>query len=74
MKVLCPVERQCFLGEGDNLKDIFLAYSLLCELRVFSSLTSSFLDAFFLIWPFFGSQIYQSFYDFWVSYCIWFVV
>ena len=52
----------------------FLAFSLLCELRVFSSLTSSFLDAFFLIWPFSGSQIYQYFYDFRVSYCIRFVV
>ena len=53
MKVLCPVERQYFLGEGDDLKDNFLAFSLFCELPVFSSLTSGLLDVFFLIWPFF---------------------
>ena len=53
MKVLCPVERQYFLGEGDDLKDNFLAFSLFCELPVFSSLTFGLLDVFFLIWPFF---------------------
>lgn len=52
--VLGPGAWQCFLGGGGaDLKDIFLAFPLLCELCIFPSLASGFvLDIFFLMWPF----------------------
>ena len=41
--VLGPVAWQCFLGGGGaDLKDVFLAFPLLCELRIFPSLTFGF--------------------------------